>query len=140
MGCVVLFFVSIWFAEASRETGGRMCLYSGGMAQLFPGEPEPRVLHWADVEDVVLTTKTDSDDEPTRELTWCAVQGKGTQIGNGPRVGEAVVRAVHRAVAPRLVPPMIAVCESGEEVTPGRCGSASRRSRCRPAGAWPGPT
>jgi hypothetical protein len=119
VGCVALFFLGIWFSDNYRETGGRMCLYSGGMAQLLPGEPEPLVLRWADVTNVVLTTETDSDDEPTRELTGCAVYGKGTRIGNGLNVGETVARAVHRAVAPRLVPPMIAACESGQEVTAG---------------------
>jgi hypothetical protein len=89
------------------------------MAQLLPGEPEPRVLRWADVENVVLTTETDSDDEPKRGLASCAVYGNGTRIGNGNYAGETVARAVHRAVAPRLVPPMIAACESGEEVTAG---------------------
>jgi hypothetical protein len=112
-----LWIVGFLFKDMQRDSGGRMCLYTEGMAQLLPGEPEPRVLRWADVTSVVLTCETDSDNDPKSELASCSVHGNGVRIGNGENACLVVARTAYRVLAPRLVPPMIALVEAGEEVT-----------------------
>jgi hypothetical protein len=84
VGCVALCFLGACLPGSYRETGGRLCLYSGGVVQLLPGEPEPRVLGWADVADVVLTAQTDTDGRRQGR----AIEPAGGHVGLGRGVGE----------------------------------------------------
>jgi hypothetical protein len=96
----------------------RIGLYPDGVAQLRRTEPEPVVLRWADIETVTVELTTD-EGTPLTGLEKCALRGRnGAEITEAKAV-ETVVAAVHRALAPRLVPPLIAACDRGEPVTAG---------------------
>jgi hypothetical protein len=63
-------FVLGWPAAAIstryQVVGNRIALYSGGVAQLRRKEPEPRVLHWADIETVTIKLTRLHYFDPTR--------------------------------------------------------------------------
>jgi len=95
--------------------GTRLALYSGGVARLNRKEPEPRVLRWADIESVTISLTTDEETPPTGVRSYTLRGTTGMEIG-GDANAETVVLAAHRALAPRLVPPLIETFDSGQEV------------------------
>jgi hypothetical protein len=115
-------FVLGWPAAAIstryQVVGNRIALYSGGVAQIRRKEPEPRVLHWADIETVTIRLTT-NEGTPETGLASCTLRARdGTEITDG-KAAEAVALAAHRALGPRLVPPLIEAYDSGEPVTAG---------------------
>jgi hypothetical protein len=96
----------------------RVAVYAGGVAQLRRGEPEPTVLRWADIETVTIELTTD-EGSPQTGVAGCALRGRGgTEIAED-KAAAPVATAAHRALAPRLVPPLLAACDRGEPVSAG---------------------
>ncbi len=96
----------------------RVAVYAGGVAQVRRGEPEPVVLRWADVETVTIELTTD-EGTPETGVADCALRGRGGTAITEEKAAGAVAAAAHRALGPRLIPPLIEACERGEPVTAG---------------------
>lgn len=102
----------------SDEVDNRVALYPGGVAQLRRDEPEPIVLRWADVETVTIEVTTD-EGTPLTDLASCTLRGRrGAEITD-KKNARAVTAAAHRALGPRLIPPLIDSFDRGEPVTAG---------------------
>jgi hypothetical protein len=102
----------------SDEVDNRVALYPDGVAQLRRDEPEPIVLRWADVETVMIELTTD-EGTPLTDLASCTLGGRsGIQVVE-KKNARAVAAAAHRALGPRLVPPLLAACDRGEPVSAG---------------------
>ena len=77
------------------------------------------MLRWAAVETVTVELATD-EGTPVTGLEKCALRGgNGTEVTEKGKAVETVVAAAYRALAPRLVPPLIAACDRGEPVNAG---------------------
>ena len=108
----------------------RLFRYSGGLAQLLHGEPEPRVARWSDVGEFTVTYF--ESDETAARLDGFSLRtgtGMGTSTGTslpGLRAYRhkaelrAVVAEACRVLTPRLVPAMTEAIESGRPVAFGR--------------------
>jgi len=119
---VALFFLG-WplgaIGALADVVASRTGLYPDGVAQIRRTEPEPAVLRWADVETVTVELTTD-EGTPLTGLEKCALRGRGeTEVAVQRKAVETVVAAAHRALAPRLVPPLIAAWDRREPVTAG---------------------
>jgi hypothetical protein len=105
---------------------GRLCLYSGGVAQLARGKARPMVLRWGDVEAITIFTANDDDGAPTTTLSQYVLRGTGqdgateTEIIDRGKTLRPVTLAAHRVLAPRFVPQLISSYDSGEPVIAGR--------------------
>jgi hypothetical protein len=121
-GVAGLLFLGVSLIAVGRRrevvVRSRLALYSGGVAQIDRDEPEPRVLRWADVESLTVDLQTDEGTLISRLASFTLRGRTGTEISGGAEV-ETVVRAAHRALAPRLVPPLIETFDSGQEVAAG---------------------
>jgi hypothetical protein len=103
----------------------RIYRYPGGIVQMVSGEPEPRVLRWAEVDTVSLAFY-DPDDGPII-LTWCRLEGSGATIdaggASGLRYPQAVIRDVardaERRLAPRIAGSLISSYDVGEPIIAG---------------------
>jgi hypothetical protein len=102
--------------EEQHVVSKRVAVYSGGVAQILPGQP-PQVLRWADVGVVTVSLETD-EGTPLARLSACKLLGLGTEITEGKQAA-AFALAAHRALAPRFVPRLIEAYESGQPVTAG---------------------
>jgi hypothetical protein len=75
-------------------------------------------LRWADIETVTIELTTD-EGSPETGIARCTLRGRGgTEIAEEKAAG-AVATAAHRALGPRLIPPLLAACDRGEAVTAG---------------------
>lgn len=98
--------------------------YSGGLAQLIDGEPEPRVARWQDVSEFTVSYFQGDDDVPRLDGCWLRTED-GTQLPglSGLRRSSelrAIVTAAERLVGPRLIPALTEALEAGEELRFGR--------------------
>jgi hypothetical protein len=114
---------------APGTAADRVFTFAGGLAHLAAGQPEPRVLRWADVDSVTVTFL----DEELWYYGWyfaCTVRGgTGTEItlsssdqdtvGRAKRLGHGLITEAARLLGERLVPQMIEDYESGQPVTIG---------------------
>jgi hypothetical protein len=103
----------------SLATVRRVFRYPGGIIQVFPDEPEPRVLRWAEV--TTITLVFNDSDERFNGLSWCTLaDGTGTTMEFGGWYPKSMVRGLaveaERLLAPRIVPPLVATYASGEPV------------------------
>jgi hypothetical protein len=106
----------------------RLFWYDGGTVQLNGDEPEPRVLRWADVETVIYGYE--SGGRSPAMLSRCILRGgPGTEpvdilcslaTGYPSKVMHRLLAETASVLAPRLVPPLIEIYESGEPVIVGR--------------------
>ena len=133
--------------EKFKAVRHRYFLFAGGVAQLDGREPRPRVLRWADIETVTITAKKDDDGNLETGVDSCVLAAPGLpEITAGPgsenfseTPGRDVAAAAHRGLAPRLVPPLIEACQSGEQVTAGWLGIGDEGIALLPSGtshAW----
>src|SRR5215469_16864476 len=114
----VLFILGpLVLGEEQDVVSKRVAVYSGGVAQILPGQPTPQVLRWADVGVVTVSLETD-EGTPLAGLSACKLLGLGTEITEGQEAA-AVALAAHRALAPRYVPRLIEAYESGQPVMAG---------------------
>ena len=103
----------------SLATVRRVFRYPGGIIQVFPDEPEPRLLRWAEV--ITVTLVFNDSDERFNGLSWCTLaDGTGTTMEFGGWYPKTMVRGLaveaERLLAPRIVPPLVATYASGEPV------------------------
>jgi hypothetical protein len=123
MGILVIFGVVLVVAWPLIAVGKRFanvsvrqCLYSGGVARIDRKAAEPTVVRWADVESVTIETG-DDDGTPTASLIGCTLRGQAIAAFKVHRdIMGYVAVAAHRALAPRIVPAMIATYNSGQPV------------------------
>jgi hypothetical protein len=116
--------VLIRIGIARSSVSNRLFRYSGGLAQLVRGEPEPRVARWADVKDFTVTY-AEPDEAPPRFSGFQVTAGTGPSLPGLPwywrqRELRVLVAAADRNLAPRLVPAMTGVYESGGTVSFGQ--------------------
>jgi hypothetical protein len=98
------------------NVSGWLCLYSGGLARINRKNPEPKVLHWADVEAVVIVTG-DDEGTPTTTMTSCTVRGRtGVEFKASYAIREQVALAAYQNLAPRISAAMIDAYNSGQPV------------------------
>ncbi len=106
-----------------KRPAGWLSWHSGGLAELIPGEPGPRVIRWAEVDSVTLAFSTD-EDTSSDKLDSCTLRdstGTGITVDDRyVRIRPGLVREADRILSPRLVPPLIRAYESGEPVIIGR--------------------
>lgn len=118
--CGLLVAVGITRATVS----GRLFRYSGGLAQLVGGEPEPRVARWADVREFTVYYDQ-TDEEPPRLGGFLVTTASGTSLPGlraywGRGTLRALVAEAESNLAPRLIPAMTQDYESGAAVSFGR--------------------
>jgi hypothetical protein len=94
--------------------------YTDGLAQLIPGEPRPRVVHWADAAAVTAMVETSGESDLTT-VTSCTVTnqaGVAVTVGAGfrPATPRDVLREAARVLAPRLAAPLISAYDAGQPV------------------------
>ena len=110
---------------ARSTVSGRLFRYCGGLIQLVPGEPEPRVARWADVRDFRVFY-SHSDEAPPRLSSFLVTTNTGTSLpglrthGRRGRELRALVAEAERNLAPRLIPAMTEEYEAGAAVSFGR--------------------
>jgi hypothetical protein len=109
---------------ARSTVSNRLFRYSGGLAQLVRGEPEPRVARWADVRDFTVFYHQ-SEEEPPRLSGFLVTTGTGTSLPGlraywRRRELRALVAEADRNLAPRLAPALTEAYESGAVVSFGR--------------------
>lgn len=108
----------------------RLFRYSGGLAQLLHGEPEPRVARWSDVGEFTVTY-FESDETAARLDSFSLRTETGTGTSASTRLPglrayrhkaelRAVVAEAYRVLNPRLIPAMTEAIESGGSVPFGR--------------------
>jgi hypothetical protein len=119
-GCCALFSAGRKRTVVTR----RQFRYSGGLAQVTTGEPEPKIAGWADVTAVTVFYAQVEDEAP--RLDGLAVStAAGAHLSALPgfrRRGElrALVAAAERNVGPRLLAALSEAYDEGEEVSFGR--------------------
>jgi hypothetical protein len=100
----------------SLATVRRVFRYPAGIVQVFPDEPEPRVLRWAEVHTVTLVFN--DSDERFNGLSSCTLDGTTGTMEIGGWYPKSLVRDVafeaERTLAPRIVPPLVATYASGQ--------------------------
>jgi hypothetical protein len=109
---------------ARSTVSNRLFRYSGGLAQLVRGEPEPRVARWADVRDFTVFYHQ-SDEEPPRLSGFLVTTGTGTSLPGlraywRRRELRVLVAEAAANLAPRLLPAMTETYDSGAAVSFGR--------------------
>lgn len=111
-----------WFPRLalvkSRVPVNRWCVYTGGIAQLDAAEP-PRALRWHEVESITITAdNVDYGEESPAgyALITCRLTGDGTEINLPSRGLDDMALAVHQALSPRFVPPLLHAYDSGAQV------------------------
>jgi hypothetical protein len=117
-GMFVLGWPLVAMGVLHEVADNRVALYSGGVAQLRREEPEPNVLRWADIETVTIELTTD-EGTPETGLASCTLRradGTGITEKKNP---QTIAAAAHRALGPRLAPPLIETYDRGEPVTAG---------------------
>jgi hypothetical protein len=120
-GAIAICWLMVGIGAMRARVGRRLFHYSGGLAQLARGEPEPLVLRWPDIETVTIALTTD-EGTPDTTVSVCTLTGPtGTKLrADRRKMAEAVACAAHQALACHFVPPLIAAYESGEAVTAGK--------------------
>jgi hypothetical protein len=98
----------------------RLFWYSGGLAQQDLDEPEPRVLHWDEVDSV-----TPVFDYELGRVGSCQLRGgAGTEIAVSPGYARAagldLAAEADRVLADRIVPALIGAYDAGQPVVAGR--------------------
>jgi hypothetical protein len=125
VGCLLAASGALIRAGIARSSvSNRLFRYSGGLAQLVRGEPEPRVARWADVKDFTVTY-AEPDEAPPRFSGFQVTASTGTSLPGLPwywrqRELRVLVAAADRNLAPRLVPAMTEVYDSGGAVSFGQ--------------------
>jgi hypothetical protein len=120
LGCLLL-----GLGTARSPVTSRLFWYNGGLVQLNSDEPEPHMLRWADVE--TATVFYEWSEQVHTRLTGCVLRGgtgtKPIDINSGRQTGKYPYRILRdltletaSVLAPRLVPPLIGIYESGEPV------------------------
>lgn len=106
------------------ETRARVFWYSGGVAQLILGEPEPRVARWGEISEVTVSFHYESGDENSSgkwEFSGFAARtAAGTEVPGfrsmpHGKVRDLVARA-DGALAPRLLPALVAAHDAGHPI------------------------
>jgi hypothetical protein len=128
----------IWRARPERTD--RILFYAGGVIQLTPGEPEPRVVRWDDA--VSLSVRVVRPEGSDAYIGPSTVRdGAGNQVtARGP----VLARRAAAVLAPRVVPALLTAFDAGEPVSfgpvrIGRQGITPRRAPTIPQhGSWPG--
>jgi hypothetical protein len=115
LGC----FMTFLGYRGGRVTRRLYC-HAGGVVEYLPGEPEPRVVRWADVERVTISYY--QPPKSVAMLFGCLLSGRDNAalamiVGYPGRGLHRLVTEADRALAPRMVPPLIRTYESGEPVT-----------------------
>jgi hypothetical protein len=123
-GLLAICCLATGIGVARSEPRNRLFRYSGGLAQLLPGEPEPRVARWADVSEFTVSY-FEGEDVAARLDGFSLRTGTGTQLPglSGYRRQSqlrAIVAEAGRSVAPRLISAMTEAYESGGTVKFGR--------------------
>jgi len=109
---------------ARSEVRNRLFRYSGGLAQLVHGEPEPRVARWADISEFTVSY-FETEDTAARLNGFQARTDSGSQLSGlrgyrqRPELRATVAQA-ERFLAPHLVPAMTEAYGSGSPVKFGR--------------------
>lgn len=106
------------------EITARLFRYSGGLAQLTVGEPEPRVARWGDVTALSLFYAQVEDEAPRLDgfIVTVAHGPSLTALKGFRRRGElrALVHAAERNLTPLLLPALSEAYDAGEPVSFGR--------------------
>ena len=123
-GALFLFSCLLVGRGVSRSwVEGRLFRYSGGLAQLVGGNPEPLVVRWDDAD--TFTVSVHEPDEANSHLTGFTLHSAaGTSLPGLRRYRRPelhdLVTWIGKALTARLVPTMTERYESGEPVVFGR--------------------
>jgi hypothetical protein len=125
VGCLFAACCALVGVGLARSTvSNRLYRYSGGLAQLVRGVPEPRVARWADVRDFTVFYHQ-SDEEPPRLSGFLLTTGTGASLPGlraywRRRELRTLVAEADANLAPRLLSAMTEAYDSGATVSFGR--------------------